>query len=484
MECHCHFAAVCLLPLPLVSAEAIYQSCCGKTLCAACVTGMERAEAVDRLRDMMRGLGRPPDGIAGILCPFCRAVPPKGKREVMKRFQDRVDVGCAQTVHLIGMYHKEGSSYWEVDPEKALEHWFRAATMGWKEAHRDIGDAYDEGYGFLPIDESKAAYHYSLAAIAGDVVSRYNLGVIAANSGDYDRAYRHWCIVAKQGNETALERVAEGFRAGYLGREEYAEVLRVHERAVDSMASSERRKVSEEKPHLQHLPEELRNKPILKGDDDGTWRAPLPPPRNSAREESASGRQNDAPSFEDFFGHMMSQMFGMQNPSPSEAEASSEIEQLVDAVGDGQLSLVRRMLKKNPGLSTMQQYRFGSAITPLEMAATSHHEDNLAIAKLLVANGADVNGRDPQFGQQPLHRACEGGVLNLISYLIDQGADPNSRDRTGQTCLHFAAEHGRADACRLLLERGAGPSLVVRYEGKTPRQWAERGGHVECARIL
>ena len=456
-----------MLPLPLSSEEAMYQTCCGKTVCVACVLGMTRTEMADGSRD-----GR----FANVLlCPFCRAAPPKGKAEVVKRVEDRIAAGDAEAVHLVGMWSKEGSSYWKQDPDAALEHWFRAARMGWTESHRNIGDAYDGGYDFLPNDPEKARYHYSLAAVGvGDVVSRYNLGVHAANSGDYDLAYRHWCIVAKQGNDTASERAEEGFQAGYVTREEYEEVRRMYGEAVDSMTSNDRRMIAEEKPHL---PSELRNKPVLKGGD--VYSTPLPPPRFSSQEEST--RSSHHRSFE----HFMGLMFWRQEPSPSETKARSDIERLHVAVRDGQLGRVQRLLKRRPDLATMQHYKFGSACMPLEIAATSHHEHNLDIAKLLVDNGADVHHRDAQFGQQPLHRACEKGVLEMISFLIDRcGADPNSRDGMGQTCLHYAAEHGHEDACRLLLESGAGPSLRVKYECKTPRQWAERGGHHGCARIL
>lgn len=171
-------------------------------------------------------------------------------------------------------------------------------------------------------------------------------------------------------------------------------------------------------------------------------------------------------------------------PSPSEEQAKDDIEQLHWACRNGQLDRVREILKENPDLCTMNYHSFVSSISPLEIAATSSHTHNLDIVKLLIEHGADINQRDPQFGQLPLHRSCEQGVLNLIEFFLDCGMDPNSKDGTGQSSLCIAAEHGRTDVCKLLLDRGAKPSLDARYKGMTPKQWAEKGRHYDCASIL
>ncbi|KAL9179621.1 hypothetical protein ACHAXT_008911 [Thalassiosira profunda] len=445
--------AVCLLPLPLTTAEMMYQPCCGKTICQACIFGMVRS------------------GSVATLCPFCRAEAAQGREAVMKRIEDRIEAGDAQAVHLVGMHHKEGSSYWPVSPEKALEMWFRAAKMGWMESHMVIGDAYDGGYGFLPNDMPKAKYHHALAAIHGNIMSRYNLGVIAANSGDRVLANRHWSIAAKQGNETSLDRVKEGYVEGYVSKKQYAEVLRAFSESVESMASNDRHMITRDEPLIAP---ELRNRPILVG---GT----LEEEKKKSERRRQQNNNASEPSPEDlarFFATMMGSVTGT---SVSETHLEDEVGELFDTIKAGSLAKVRKILKRRPDLVTKTG---GFGFSALEVAAASTLQNNLAIVKLLIEHGADMNRPDPHFGQLPLHRACEQGAANVVSFFLDNGMDANAKDGTGQCCLCIAAEHGRIDVCRLLLARGARKSLDVRYKGMTPRQWAEKCRNFECAGIL
>ena len=86
----------------------------------------------------------------------------------------------------------------------------------------------------------------------------------------------------------------------------------------------------------------------------------------------------------------------------------------------------------------------------------------------------------------PIHDAAKNGNLALVQAGLEKGVDVNLKDAKSmqETPLHFAAEHGHTELCQFLLDNGARPSLTVRYRGKTPKVWAELGGHSECAAIL
>jgi len=47
------------------------------------------------------------------------------------------------------------------------------------------------------------------------------------------------------------------------------------------------------------------------------------------------------------------------------------------------------------------------------------------------------------------------GNENIVSYLLDKGADPNSTTQRGETPLHYAARAGQPNIMRLLLDNGA-----------------------------
>jgi uncharacterized protein len=87
--------------------------------------------------------------------------------------------------------------------------------------------------------------------------------------------------------------------------------------------------------------------------------------------------------------------------------------------------------------------------------------------KLLIDKGADVNAktipgvdtgafmRDVRTkGETPLHRAAAYADEKTIAYLIDNGADKESRDAHGNTPLSWASEHLRPGVILSLLTYG------------------------------
>ena len=109
--------------------------------------------------------------------------------------------------------------------------------------------------------------------------------------------------------------------------------------------------------------------------------------------------------------------------------------------------------------------------TALMIAA---HNGYLELAKLLHANGADVNSRvgngsgggTPHAGRWSSHAdsgftalmyaAGMGGDAEMVGWLLDNGADANLGDSRGRLPLWEAAHYGRAEAMELLLDGGAG----------------------------
>jgi hypothetical protein len=111
--------------------------------------------------------------------------------------------------------------------------------------------------------------------------------------------------------------------------------------------------------------------------------------------------------------------------------------------------------------------------TALHVAAAAHHR---GLAETLVAQGARVRARNRR-GAEPLHYAADGGPgpdyrdsnaqRQVISYLIDAGADPNAIDKSGAAPLHRAVRNRSSGAVSTLIDRGADPSLTNK-SGSTP----------------
>ena len=77
-----------------------------------------------------------------------------------------------------------------------------------------------------------------------------------------------------------------------------------------------------------------------------------------------------------------------------------------------------------------------SGNTAFHRAADGGH---LAVAKVLLANGAEVDKRTLQGGLTALHIAAYRGHLDLVEFLIKNGADPNAQDPAGMTPVRLAS---------------------------------------------
>jgi ankyrin repeat protein len=73
-------------------------------------------------------------------------------------------------------------------------------------------------------------------------------------------------------------------------------------------------------------------------------------------------------------------------------------------------------------------------------------DGNLALAKALVAKGANVNHASKS-GATPLHAAAARSQKEMVDYLIAQGAKVDAKDKKGLTPIEYAeGRNAPADA--------------------------------------
>jgi peptidoglycan/LPS O-acetylase OafA/YrhL len=77
----------------------------------------------------------------------------------------------------------------------------------------------------------------------------------------------------------------------------------------------------------------------------------------------------------------------------------------------------------------------------------------------LLDGGADVNAPDPALGVTPLSYAAIFGRDDMVRLLLQRGADAKLPNRDGSTALHSAAFLGRAAITRELLQAGVNPAV-------------------------
>ncbi|KAK4168218.1 hypothetical protein QBC43DRAFT_359993 [Cladorrhinum sp. PSN259] len=158
----------------------------------------------------------------------------------------------------------------------------------------------------------------------------------------------------------------------------------------------------------------------------------------------------------------------------------------------GHLAVVKLLLDKGADLEARGS-EYGQ--TPLIWAAENGHDAivkllldrgaNLeAVVKLLLDKGADLEARDSEYGHIPLLWATNNGREAVVKLLLDKGADLEARDsKYGETPLIRAAHYGYDAIVKLLLDRGA--NLEGRdSRGHTPLIWAAKEGYEAVVKLL
>eukprot|EP01097_Dermamoeba_algensis_P003859 TRINITY_DN2614_c0_g1_i2.p1 TRINITY_DN2614_c0_g1~~TRINITY_DN2614_c0_g1_i2.p1 ORF type:complete len:694 (-),score=137.63 TRINITY_DN2614_c0_g1_i2:185-2266(-) len=141
---------------------------------------------------------------------------------------------------------------------------------------------------------------------------------------------------------------------------------------------------------------------------------------------------------------------------------------------------------------------------------------NLESAALLTESGAEINVRTSTNQQTPLHLAVLYNRLDMVSFLLQRGADPNLPDIGGNTplmtasqmgfidiarilvashsdlhskssnkwtAIHLAAENGHSSIVEMLLKAGAAIDDPG-FAGQTPIYLASRAGDLKSVQLL
>ena len=76
---------------------------------------------------------------------------------------------------------------------------------------------------------------------------------------------------------------------------------------------------------------------------------------------------------------------------------------------------------------------------------------SLSNVKLLVLDEEDLLRAEDNQGRTALHIACMNGCRNIVSFLLENGADPLVRMEGGLNCLEVAVMNKQDDAVEELL---------------------------------
>ena len=93
-------------------------------------------------------------------------------------------------------------------------------------------------------NKKKAKHYWELAAMNGSLSARCNLGLLEEGAGNHQRALKHFIISAWVGDNESLDKVKQGFRSGFVTKDEYAGTLRAYHESQTEMKSEARDKAA------------------------------------------------------------------------------------------------------------------------------------------------------------------------------------------------------------------------------------------------
>ena len=158
---------------------------------------------------------------------------------------------------------------------------------------------------------------------------------------------------------------------------------------------------------------------------------------------------------------------------------------LVTACIGGYLEIVKLLVARGAKVETKV---FQGTTTPLAVCAGLYPEEftrkHMEIIAFLLDSGHDIEALDEN-GASPLILAARHGYKDLVTLLLDRGADVNARsssDRRGTSALDEAATDGRMELVQLLLDRGA--EIKHQTRGFTALHKAAVNGRIEVMKLL
>ncbi|CAI5516282.1 unnamed protein product [Closterium sp. Naga37s-1] len=157
--------------------------------------------------------------------------------------------------------------------------------------------------------------------------------------------------------------------------------------------------------------------------------------------------------------------------------ASPYATELHAAVLSGRILAVRRFIDRGARVTARDKIDR----TPLHWAVAVGLED---IAKILLISTPPRSLKaGDKYGRTVLHYAAASGNVSLARVMINRGASVSAEDQRLVTPLHLAAEQVNPEMVQLLLGHGA-LCGAADAEGRSPREYAERVGSADCARLL
>ena len=154
---------------------------------------------------------------------------------------------------------------------------------------------------------------------------------------------------------------------------------------------------------------------------------------------------------------------------------------LTMAARNGHPRVVRILLDHGANASIVDDCGYAALHACVECGNTDEH---LAVIRTLANDGVDLDlPVGDSLAGTALHLAARRGRSEVMSVLIEAGANPNSRAQDGATPLYVAAQQGHLNILKMLLRAKADP-VLARKGSELPLGAAAAHGRAGVAREL
>ena len=139
------------------------------------------------------------------------------------------------------------------------------------------------------------------------------------------------------------------------------------------------------------------------------------------------------------------------------------------ATKSGNLEAIKYVVEKDKYV-VEEDRRFKDRLVSSVILPKAAYYGHLEIVKYLVENGADINAKDYEEFTS-LIRASINGHLEVVKYLVENGADINTKDHVGITPLIYASMLGNFELVKYLIGKGA--DVNIKYKGRKASDYAK-----------
>jgi ankyrin repeat protein len=162
--------------------------------------------------------------------------------------------------------------------------------------------------------------------------------------------------------------------------------------------------------------------------------------------------------------------------APSEEKNFKDLKAAIREIQNQDLEGLRGIISKNKEILNSKDSK-GNYM--LNVAVI---EGNIEIVKYLVSQGADINIKDSS-GKTPLQITIHEGRVELINYFLSKDADVDMKDHFNETSLHYATDRGEIEVVKLIVSHGADLNAKNNLK-ETPLFVAVKNNYLDIAEYL